>query len=158
MSGCKYCQICGIFSREKRASLVAQLVKNPPVMQETWVGSLGYEYPGEGKGYPFQYSGLENSMDCIVHGVTKSQTQLSDLHFQGNVSWKLLLSIHKQGWNLIFQIMCRLEEIVFSSERRREIHRDTFGVYSLVIAQIIYEIIFIGCQMLGWWLCICHLI
>ena len=33
--------------------------------------------PGEGKGYPLQYSGLENSMDCIVHGVTKSQTQLS---------------------------------------------------------------------------------
>ena len=39
--------------------------------------------PGEGKGYPFQYSGLENSMDrgawwATVHGVTKSQTQLSD--------------------------------------------------------------------------------
>ena len=30
--------------------------------------------PGEGKGYPLQYSGLENSMDCIVHGVAKSQT------------------------------------------------------------------------------------
>ena len=29
---------------------------------------------GEGKGYPLQYSGLENSRDCIVHGVTKSQT------------------------------------------------------------------------------------
>ena len=29
---------------------------------------------GEGKGYPLQYSGLENSMDCIVYGVTKSQT------------------------------------------------------------------------------------
>ena len=28
--------------------------------------------PGEGKGYPRQYSGLENFMDCIVHGVTKS--------------------------------------------------------------------------------------
>ena len=27
--------------------------------------------PGKGKGYPLQYSGLENSMDCIVHGVTK---------------------------------------------------------------------------------------
>ena len=38
--------------------------------------------PGEGKGYPLQYSGLENSMDCIVHGVTKSRTQLSDFHFQ----------------------------------------------------------------------------
>ena len=30
--------------------------------------------PGEGKGYPLQYSGLENSMDCIVQGVTKSWT------------------------------------------------------------------------------------
>ena len=36
---------------------------------------------GEGKGYPLHYSGLENSMDCIVHGVTKSWTQLSDFHF-----------------------------------------------------------------------------
>ena len=30
--------------------------------------------PGEGNSYPFQYSALENSMDCIVHGVTKSWT------------------------------------------------------------------------------------
>ena len=37
--------------------------------------------PGEGKGYPLQYSGLENSMDCTVHGVTKSRTRLSDFHF-----------------------------------------------------------------------------
>ena len=37
--------------------------------------------PEEGKGYPLQYSGLENSMDCIVHGVTKSQTRLSDFRF-----------------------------------------------------------------------------
>ena len=37
--------------------------------------------PREGKGYPLQYSGLENSMDCIGHGVAKSQTQLSDFHF-----------------------------------------------------------------------------
>ena len=36
--------------------------------------------PREGKGYPFQYSGLENSMDCIGHGVTDSQTGLSDFH------------------------------------------------------------------------------
>ena len=34
--------------------------------------------PREGKGYPLQYSGLENSIGCIVHGVAKSQTQLSD--------------------------------------------------------------------------------
>ena len=37
--------------------------------------------PGEGKGYPLQYSGLENSMDCRVHGAAKSWTQLSDFHF-----------------------------------------------------------------------------
>ena len=37
--------------------------------------------PKEGNGYPLQYSGLENSMDYIVHGVTKSWTQLSDFHF-----------------------------------------------------------------------------
>ena len=35
--------------------------------------------------YPLQYSGLENSMDCIVHGVTKSQTQLSDFHFHSSL-------------------------------------------------------------------------
>ena len=43
------------------------------------VGDLGLisgveRSPGEQKGYPRQYSGLEYSMDCIVHGVTKSQT------------------------------------------------------------------------------------
>ena len=37
--------------------------------------------PGEGNSYLLQYSGLENSMDCIVHGVTKSQTQLSNFYF-----------------------------------------------------------------------------
>ena len=37
--------------------------------------------PGEGKGYPLQYSGMENSMHYIVHGVTKSWTPLSDFHF-----------------------------------------------------------------------------
>ena len=36
--------------------------------------------PGEGKGYSLQYSGLENSMDCIVQGVAKSQTKQSDFH------------------------------------------------------------------------------
>ena len=37
--------------------------------------------PGEGKGYPLQHSGLENSMDCIVHEVAKSWTWLSNFHF-----------------------------------------------------------------------------
>ena len=51
--------------------LVAQLLKNPPAMQETWVRSLGWEDPPErGKDSLLQYSGLENSMDCIAHGIT----------------------------------------------------------------------------------------
>ena len=99
------------------SSLIAQLVKNPPAMQEilgqedpfnSWVrkipwrrdrlpppvflgfpcGSAGKEFacnagdlgsipglgksPREGKGYSLQYSGLENSMDCILQGITKS--------------------------------------------------------------------------------------
>ena len=49
--------------------------------------------PGEGKGYPLQYSGLENSMDCIVHGVSKSRTRLSNFHFHFTFCYlgKLLL-------------------------------------------------------------------
>ena len=54
--------------------------------------------PGEGKGYLLQYSGLENSMDCVAHGVTKSQTRLSNFHFtshhvktgHGSTDWFIL--------------------------------------------------------------------
>ena len=56
------------------ASLVAQLVKNSPAMQETWVQSLGWEDPLENGKATLQSPGLENPMTCIVHGVVKSQT------------------------------------------------------------------------------------
>ena len=55
------------------ASLVAQLEKNPPAMWETWVKSLGWEDPLR-REKATHSSILENSMDCIVHGVAKSQT------------------------------------------------------------------------------------
>ena len=50
------------------------------------VGDLGLipgleRSPGEWIGYPIQYPGLENYMDCIVHGVAKSWTRLSHFHF-----------------------------------------------------------------------------
>ena len=66
------------------ASLAAQMVKNLPAMQETQVQSLGQEDPMEkGIATHFQYSCLENSMDkgawwATVHGVTKSQREVSD--------------------------------------------------------------------------------
>ena len=46
---------------------------------------------GEGKGYLLKYSDLENSTDCIVHGVAKSWTWLSDFHFHNNFT---CFSIH----------------------------------------------------------------
>ena len=110
-----------------RASLIVQLVKNPPAMQENPIRFLGQEdllekgyathssilglpcgsagkesacnagdldlipglerSPVERKGYPFQYSGLENSTDFKVHGVAKIWTQLSDFRL---ISFSLL--------------------------------------------------------------------
>ena len=75
---------------DAHASLVAQTVKNMPAMQETpevdpWLGKI----PWRGNGYPLQYCCLENPMDrgawwATVHGVAKSQTQLSDYHFHND--------------------------------------------------------------------------
>ena len=59
-------------------SLVAQIVKNLPAMQETWIWSLGWkDSPGEGNGSPLQYSCLENFMDrrswwATIYGVAES--------------------------------------------------------------------------------------
>ena len=54
---------------------MAQLVKNPAAIQETWVQSLGWEdSPGERKGYLLQHSGLENSMDYSAWGHAESDT------------------------------------------------------------------------------------
>ena len=63
-----------------RASLVDQLVKNLPVMGDPELIPGSGRSPGEGIGYSLQYSGLENSIDCIVHGVAKRWTQLSNFH------------------------------------------------------------------------------
>ena len=67
------------------------------------VGDLGSipglgKSPGEGKGYSLQYSGLENFMDCIVHVVTKSQTQLSDFHFT--------FTFNKEQHRKLYTVLC----------------------------------------------------
>ena len=78
---------------------MAQLVKNPPVMWETWVRSLGWEDPLE-KGKATHSSILAWRIPwavCIVHGVTKSQTQRSDFHFQFSVAhwYRICLSMQE---------------------------------------------------------------
>ena len=71
----------------RQTSLVAQQGKESTGKESSCnVGDLGSipglgRSPGEGKGYPLQYSCLENSMDCVVHGVAKSRTQVSKSHF-----------------------------------------------------------------------------
>ena len=69
------------------ASLVAQVVKNPPAMQETWVRSLGWDDPLE-EGMAAHSSILawripvdRGAWRATVHGVAKSRIQLSDFHF-----------------------------------------------------------------------------
>ena len=59
------------------ASLVAQLVKNLAAVQETWVGKS----PWRRERLPTPAFWPRNSMDCIVHQVAKSRTQLSNFHF-----------------------------------------------------------------------------
>ena len=78
---------------------MAQLVKNSACN----VGDLGSipglgRSPGERQGYPLQYSGLENSVGYIVHGVAKSRTQLSDFHSHPWVSMtnKRLLELEER--------------------------------------------------------------
>ena len=53
--------------------------------------------PGEGKGSPLQCPCLENSMDCVVHGVAKSRTWLSDFHFNKNILIFLSQKLETRG-------------------------------------------------------------
>ena len=61
--------------------------------------------PGEGRGCPFQYSGLENSIECIVHGVTKSRAWLNNFRFT---------SLHKTKSNWKQCVMDHLEVVELS--------------------------------------------
>ena len=80
-------------------SLLAQLVKNPSaVWRPRLIPELGRS-PGEGNNYPLQYSVLENSMDCTIHGVTKSHVYLCVSVHSVNVSTPLQI-------NVLFQSSC----------------------------------------------------
>ena len=78
------------------AFLVAQLVKNPPAMRETWVCSLGWADPLE-KGKATHSSILAWRIPWTVHGVTKSWTGLSNFDFLGMKDEVLWPRIEGQG-------------------------------------------------------------
>ena len=77
------------------------------------VGDLGSipgleRSPGGGKGHQLQYSGLENSMNYIVHGVAKSLTRLSDFHFTSgwiHTDFRLKREAKsKGGWGVLSRV------------------------------------------------------
>ena len=91
--------------------------------------------PGSGRstragiGYPLQYAGLENFMGCVVHGVWKSQTWLSELHFHFQLEevWEKMTENRKQkchaladalNMTLKIQLRGRVEIICFQSQER----------------------------------------
>ena len=67
------------------------------------LGSIpGLGISGEGKGYPLQYSGLKNSKDCRVHGVTKSRTRLSNFSLLLTETRKMVaFYIDGKRWTII---------------------------------------------------------
>ena len=88
------------------AFLVAQLVKNPPAVRESWVWSLGWEDPLEKrKAIHSSILAWRISTECMIHGVAKSRTWLSDFHF-------LHLSVH--------QLRIQIIRTEFQSQRERE--------------------------------------
>ena len=92
------------------------------------VGDLGSipglgRSPGKGNGYPLQYSGLENSMDCTVHGVAKSRTRLSDFHFH---TWRIrilnILIRSKFAWILDIALLVKKASLLFNLQRNGHEH------------------------------------
>ena len=88
------------------------------------MGDLGFiprsgRSPGEGKGYPLQYSGLEKSVDCVVQGVAKSGTRLSDFHFQADylvdiVNFLTVILI-------LILALCTSQVVLVANERRYKV-------------------------------------
>ena len=95
-----------VLSLDSRTSLVAQLVKNSPEMRRFWFNSWVGKIPGKGKGYPLHYCGLENSMNGIVYGITKSWMWLSHSRCKFCVFFLFILIVFSSKYyihkNIIF--------------------------------------------------------
>ena len=101
-------------------------------------------YPGEGNGYPLQYSGLENSMNrgtwqAIVHGAAKSQTQLSDSHFTS-----LGLSVQTESWQRLTEF-CQENTLILTNTLFEQ-HKQRFYTWASPDAQHRNQIDYIFCS------------
>ena len=122
------------------ASLIAQLIKNPLAMQETPIWFLGWvRSPVEGKGYPLQYSGLENSMKCIVHGVSKSRPWLSNIKKKRERERNQELISSVQKYNTIICFLLAINSFFF------------FFTFQFLSFKIFYLFISIRNPPTKWW-------
>ena len=90
--------------------------------------------PGEGNCYPIQYSGLENFIDCIVHGVSMSWTWLSDFHFHFTSSGILIKLLNPLCLDLV---ICRIIAVKHSPH---QIVRDYMGYCPQCVLQYLADL------------------
>ena len=126
------------------ASPVAQLVKNPPAMWETWVQSLDWEDPLE-KEHPLQCSDLENSMDCIVRGV-------AGLDMIEGLSLSLsppLWLVFLLSWQFFFKKKILILSLIRSSLSVISVMDHAFGLYLKSQYHAPGNLGFLLCYLLG---------
>ena len=180
-----------------RASLIAQLVKNLPAVQEILVLFLGRrdrlptpvflgfpcrsagkesacnagdldsipglgKSPGEEKGYPPQYSSLENSMDCIDHGETNSWTWLSDFHFtytrvwSGSLGFLLVTDVKRaKGSNTVILMFSRhiiKVRLCFGDFKEGSLSEAQLftGLYGSLVSRVVEPIWFWVFEVVSW--------
>ena len=106
-----------------------------------WLGRS----PGEGNRYPLQNSGLENSIDCIVHGVSMSRTWLSDFHFHLSSSWILIKLLNPLCLDLV---ICRIIAVKHSPHRivKDTAHSVFCSVWQIFSTAYIWSIIIYICN------------
>ena len=148
------------------SSKICQEVLTTPAFLDFPGGSVGKEFacnagdlglipglgrsPGEGKGYPLQYSGLENSMDCIVHGLKESDTT-EQLSRSLTITWMFFLwAIGRSGADYSLILFYRVHLFMacillqpWRSSHANEIHFDSYRSLPRNLINIFFPSIFI---------------
>ena len=93
--------------------------------------------PGEGKGYSLQYSGLENHMDCIVHGIANSWTRLSDFHFTSLQVCNSFPFKEQTSFNFMTAVTIHSD---FGAQEKRIYHYFDF-FFSLILSDGIFNLL-----------------
>ena len=110
------------------------MVKKLPATWKCSMPGLGRS-PGKGKGYPLQYSGLENPMDYAVHGVAKSRRWLSDFHF-ASLPFTFVIAFLPRSKHLLISWLQSSSAVILEPPK---IKSDTASTVSLSICHEVME-------------------